>query len=736
MEHIYDDIAFTTIYYYGFKTIRLPLSSSHEIYLSMAPSSAYYGTVRPGRRSSRWDTSALLSNVWIQLGVLALGCFLAFWLNLGGYPLFDVDEPRYAQAAYEMLERGDWITPYFNGVVRFDKPVFFYWLIALAYKWFGVSEFAARSVSALSATLMVMTVYGLGSKVAGLRYGFLSALVLLSSVMMIGIGRMSITDMNLALWMTLTTASLYLVAHYHRGWWLAAGILAGIGILTKGPVAIVLPGAVLVLYSLLTGRFKRSFLTPWFLLAVMIALVLPMPWYFAAYDANGQVFLDAVYHHNVSRFSGAVNYHIKPFWYYIPVVLVGFLPWVFFLPAAVRTAWRWGKFQFTLRQPSPLVSMLIYSAVWAVTVFLFFTVAKTKLLTYVLPMFPALALFMGGAAYVLTQADDQRIAGIMDTERPFWQMSGWIFVLIQLVAVVVLLFIMDTVLPPEAIHLATNPVVYSLIGLMMLGVASAMGLFSRQKATSAVMLIALTISVVAGGLWWSFVPQVNALTQGDMMRFVELAGEAPQYGRLGIYEITRPSLTFYTHKPIPHIARKDSERMAEIVGRSQVNAPVYLITKNKLVDDLIAHLPVGSTHLVVKKGQVYSLLSVHGQGNIQGSLQAKTLSKKMAAIPEAEESISSQSKGAGQSLVRHKQVVVEDIAPVAAIATEEPDLENKSAVMKASSDVTIDLTQSETVLETVSDGVRQLSGDAPLVRHKGDSTTLGALKKVKSAASP
>lgn len=701
----------------------------------MAPS-AYYGSVRPARQSSQWSQVKLLDQLWVQLGLLVLGCVFAFWLNLGGYPLFDVDEPRYAQAAYEMLERGDWVTPYFNGVVRFDKPVFFYWLIAIAYKWFGVSEFAARSVSALSATLMVFTVFGLGAKVVGRRFGFLAGMVLVSSVMMAGIGRMSITDMNLALWMTLTTAVLYLVPHHNRAWWLAAGVFAGIGILTKGPVAIVLPGAVLVIYSLLTQQFKKSFLTPWFLVAVLVALILPLPWYFAAYDANGQVFLDALYNHNVSRFSGAVNYHIKPFWYYVPVLLVGFMPWVVFLPAAIRTAWRYGQFQMTLRERSPLVSMLLYSAVWAVTVFVFFSVAKTKLLTYILPMFPGLALFVGGAAYILTLTDDHRIAGMIDGERPVWQMSGGVFVLLQIIAMVVVLFIMDSVVPPEAIHLVANPLLYGFVVLLMLGTAAAMGLLANQRPLMGFSTLSLTVAVVAGLIWCGFVPQVNQLTQGDMMDFVALAGDAPKEGRLAIYEITRPSLTFYTHKPITHIARQDAQAMANYVALSGPETPAYLITKNKLSDDLVQHLPEGAEPQVVKKGQVYSMFAVYTQTAPQPEVNDSDVEESEAValedgtlqpLHQAEQTLEPVQKGEPSSYnvnqhgTRPERSVSAPVSPKNTVSPSVRSAEqsaNGEALVKTSRQAPESFTQPVATKSTVTKPVSQTQPKTPVAKHK------------------
>jgi len=109
---------------------------------------------------------------------------IVFFYKLGSYPLFDLDEPRYAEAAREMMERSNWITPYFNYEVRFDKPVFFYWLIALAYQWFGLSEFSARFFSAVTASGTVLMIYGFGRYWISRNYGLFSALILTTSMLL------------------------------------------------------------------------------------------------------------------------------------------------------------------------------------------------------------------------------------------------------------------------------------------------------------------------------------------------------------------------------------------------------------------------------------------------------------------------------------------------------------------------------------------------------------------------
>ncbi len=575
------------------------------------------------------------ASLWPVLVVVGV-CGLLFFMNLGGYPLFDVDEPRYAQAAREMLQRSDWVTPYFNWQLRFDKPPFHYWAIATAYQWFGITEFSARVVSALAATFMALGVYITGAT-SGVsphwkhnrNLGLLGAVLFATSVEVIALAHMSITDMHLALWITLTTLALWGVAAKNTKWWVVAGAFAALGMLTKGPVAIVLPGGVLVLYAVVTQQLRRVLINRWFALALVIAVIPFALWCWAAYQANGQIFLDALYHHNVSRFSGGVAYHPEPWWYFVPVVLVGFLPWVGLIPMGIATMlstdfWQTltstrlaGRIPANAGEPVPVTPahITLFAGLWALLVFIFFTVAKTKLLTYILPMFPALGLWLAGVLVFFTPAQARH-----QTMAWLWGSMATVVAL----ALGILLPLLPQWLPPEALFLVTDPIHKLLATVLLLGLVGAtMVAFlqaragqsllpTRQPALgnedtpwpyASVAVIVATMVLVTGGAMFSAVPAANGLTQGDMMNFVTIAGDTP----VASYEITRPSLTYYTNRAIPSLARGDKHAMSEYLA-GQPKA--YIITKARLVDDLIQQLPPGTTYSVLPKGNVYRMLVV------------------------------------------------------------------------------------------------------------------------------
>ncbi len=542
---------------------------------------------------------------WPLFALLSL-CFALFFYKLGSYPFFDVDEPRYAETAREMLERNDWITPYFNYELRLNKPVMFYWLIALAYKAFGVSEFAARFFSALSATGMVLATYGLGRWWISQRVGIFSAIILATSIEIIGLSRMAIIDMTLAFLISSTIISLFLVAHHSKKWWIIAGLLSGLAILTKGPVGIVLPGAILVIYSLITQQFKACFFNRWFPLALVISVAVALPWYIMAWQVHGQFFLDEVYHNNFSRFSGGINYHIKPWYFYIPVIAIGFMPWSIFLPVSLLVLIKDLQVKrLNLKEQS----LSLFALVWAGLIFVFFSVAQTKLLTYVLPLFPALAIITGLTFERLAHNTNES----KKTHQAFWMFSGTLALALIIIAP---LFLGQpaTFLPKiarEITQLTENPMSLIAVANLVLGSVFMTLFLIKKQITYALTAQAIAFAFLVMAALNSILPSINSATQGAMLSFTKQIEGNP----LAIYEITRPSLTYYNRKKIPHVGRDDYGKLDSLLQETQISSQqndrlLYIITKNSLLDDLKSVIPKESQLSLVEKQNVYSLLSL------------------------------------------------------------------------------------------------------------------------------
>lgn len=321
------------------------------------------------------NKKALLS-ILLILGVAGILMFTF----LGTHPLLDPDEPVYAETAREMLQFQDFISPRIYGDFWYDKPPMYYWLVAAAFKIFGFSEFSARFPSAFLAVSGAILVYLAGRKLFNERAGLLAALVLATSLEYFYLGNAAVTDMTLTFFLTAA-----LLAFLHQKYYLLYGFTA-LAVVTKGPVALFFCGVIVSLYLLVTGSLNKIKIMNVVRGSVLFALI-ALPWYVVMYSLHGMVFIDTfVGFHNVTRFlqpehaSGAVWY------YYIPVLILGFFPWSSLLVQAFFTA---------IKEKGEYRNPCVFLMIWASVIFLFFSLSQTKLVSYTLPMYPPLALLTG-----------------------------------------------------------------------------------------------------------------------------------------------------------------------------------------------------------------------------------------------------------------------------------------------------------------------------------------------------
>ncbi|MCM8760678.1 MAG: glycosyltransferase family 39 protein [Candidatus Omnitrophica bacterium] len=330
----------------------------------------------------------------LSLAVLIALCGWLFFFQAGKLALTDPDETFYAQTAKEMLAKGEWVTPHLYGRPQFEKPIFFYWLIEISYKVFGVNEFAARFPSAVAGLIGVIVIYLLGTLLFGERAGFLSAVVLASNVEYIILSRACVTDMVLTVFLLL--AILFFFYGQTAGkklFYILSSVALALATLTKGPVAVVIFGGALIIYFVINRDLKGLFRMPLLQMAIVFIVVMA-PWYWAIYKLHGQAFVDGFFgFHNVTRFLEAEHKIGSQVYYNIPIMFGGFFPWSIFLPVGF---W-WAIKKISGRQ-SPLTggkNGLVFALIWFVLIFGFFTASSTKLPTYIFPCFISLALIIG-----------------------------------------------------------------------------------------------------------------------------------------------------------------------------------------------------------------------------------------------------------------------------------------------------------------------------------------------------
>jgi 4-amino-4-deoxy-L-arabinose transferase-like glycosyltransferase len=350
-------------------------------------------TSDPGRQSAagRWFT-------WALFGFILLILFY----RLGAPALFEPDEGRNAEKAREILVLNDWITPHENFHAVLDKPIFFYWLIALSYKLFGVSEWAARLPSVLAAFGCIVVVYFFVRRWWGEWEARWSVLVLITSAGFFVFSRLVIFDMTLSAFIMLGLCAYYQAAHESESTasWATCAILygaLGAATLTKGLVGLVVPGIIVFFYLLLTNSWRslgKIRLFP----GVVLFLLIVMPWYILTETQNPGYLRYYFWEEHFGRFSTRKFDRFSPWYFYFYIVPLGVMPWTFLLPATVRFHWR-RRFD----------DRTLWLILWAFLPILFFSMSKSKLPHYVLPSFPPLAILIGVAVSRIMSDSQERL---------------------------------------------------------------------------------------------------------------------------------------------------------------------------------------------------------------------------------------------------------------------------------------------------------------------------------------
>ena len=307
-----------------------------------------------------------------------------FWM-LGAAPLFDVDEGAFSEATLEMFQRGDFLSTYLNGEPRYDKPILVYWLQAASVALLGVNEWAFRLPSALCATAWAWLTYLFVKRHYGTERGLFAAALLATSLGVYIIGRAATADALLncllaaamfAAWLHLSTGK--------RGWLYATHAAIALGVLAKGPIAILVPFATTLVFCLLRKDLRTWARAVFDWRALLLLLAIAAPWYIVILLKEGRGFVEGfVLKHNVGRFSGPVSGHSGSLFYYFPVLLILSLPFTALLvPVAqrIRVIWR--------------DELQLYLFLWFAFVFLFFSLSGTKLPHYVLYGYTGLVVLM------------------------------------------------------------------------------------------------------------------------------------------------------------------------------------------------------------------------------------------------------------------------------------------------------------------------------------------------------
>jgi len=325
--------------------------------------------------------------LWLMLAIA-----LAVWCsNLEFRKLSLSDEGRYAEIPRYMAQSNDWVTPRLNGIKYFEKPPLQYWTTAVTYDLFGEHHWTARLWPALTGFLGVLLLYFTGRRLYGATVGLYAALVLGSSLLYSSLAHVITLDMGLTFFLALALAGIVLAldpradARQNRRWMHVAWAACAAAVLSKGLIGIVLPGAVTVLYMLVRrdiALWRRLHV----LTGALLFLAICAPWFIAVSVANPEFAWFFFVHEHLQRYTTTIHQRYQPWYYFVPILLAGMLPWLVTTLDALA---------HVRAQPGRQFDAALYLLLWAGFIFVFFSLSDSKLPSYVLPIFPALALLTG-----------------------------------------------------------------------------------------------------------------------------------------------------------------------------------------------------------------------------------------------------------------------------------------------------------------------------------------------------
>jgi 4-amino-4-deoxy-L-arabinose transferase-like glycosyltransferase len=560
-----------------------------------------------------------------QATLVALVAAVVMLTNLGGPRLWDRDEPRNAGCAKEMLERGDWVVPTFNAQLRAHKPVLLYWCIMSSYSVLGVSEFSARLPSALCAIGTVLCTWFIGRRLFGPMAGVWAAIALASSLMFGVAGRAATPDSVLIFCTTLATAiyvggtfrprfdnappdtapQLYSPGHYFPQHWptvVAMYAVMGLAVLAKGPVGLVLPTAVIGMFLLIMrlptdglprqfnlGNFLLGILRPfeplhflktcWYMrpfTAIFAALAIALPWYWAVGLATDGAFLEGFFwEHNVRRATEAMEGHRGGFlWFYPLAILIGFFPWTCFaVPLTLDCATQ-------VRRRDGAGAGYIFAICWVAVYVGLFSLARTKLPSYITPCYPALALLAG--SYVDRWSRDAAAIA-----RWWLPASFGVLALFGAIFAAAIPQVAERYLPGEEWlgMLGLTPLAG---GVACIGLAFIRN-YKSAAATFATSAVVFSTMLFAIGAQRADVHQTSHV----ILRTIQEHSDNPQ---IAAYRILEPSWVFYAGRPIEELPWRDdhdsgqsaSWRVAEYLAQHPEG---FVITTTEQLSDVAAHLP-------------------------------------------------------------------------------------------------------------------------------------------------
>jgi 4-amino-4-deoxy-L-arabinose transferase-like glycosyltransferase len=529
-----------------------------------------------------------------QLFLILLAALLIFSFGVASVPIAGVDEGRFTQASLNMLTTGDWFIPQVDGILRLEKPILFYWEQAVSFLIFGTTEFAARLPSILSATGLVALAYFMGG-IQGTP--LIAGLICLSTLFINFFAKVAMIDMSLCLLISATLSFFFLSYFFKtktnnifnrqnsdtRIYFYLASFSASLGFLCKGPIALVLPSIIIFIFLLKEKELIIFFAQKKYdsLICIGMFFLINIPWYlFAHIRTNGEFTKSFFLGDNLGRFLETTSNHGGAIWFYIPVILIGFFPWSFFLIQALFNDQNSSKVS-RINIIDNTNTLRRFNLIWIAVTFIFFSLSQTKLITYILPI--SLPLILTIAKYWSTKMN----AGRGFQNRNYDILGG--FLALFITVPICLLIILDKL---------TDSLNAQLVGelqffLVVIGIffsctlIIAMTSIKTNLKLSFGLILIFSLGLYLFSMELIAKPLINSLDGGIKSFCTEIYVPAKEHAKkhkrkiakLASYKLNRASIGFYCKDTVNNF--NDINSLNKFLASPETfHRPVYLIVKN------------------------------------------------------------------------------------------------------------------------------------------------------------
>lgn len=550
------------------------------------------------------------------LGLLAIACLFFLFYGLGFYPLLDVDETRYAVMSRDLIHSFDWNSLMLNGAPFLEKPPLYFWLVGSSIKLFGgFNAFAVRFPIALLSSFLVFFTYYIGKRVISRKFGVISALILLSSVFFLILSHVAILDMVLTVFMT---SAIYcaLLTHFceeknKKYYWWYFYLFISLGFLSKGILALAIPFVIVFLYNSITKTLKDMFKPLNIVPGLIIFFVSIMPWHLLMYQQYGYQFIREYFLvHHFARFMNSVSIgRERPFLYFVPVFLLGFMPWTFIFIAFLcdgfkKLAVKFKTTEGKLREKIAAIfeantneqKLLLFASICFVVIFAVFSSSSTKLPTYILPIFPFASLLTGYYWWISDEKSEH--------EKPIYNTTllfSAIFIFAAMAVTITYSFLPDDL--QVKLNAFKDPTILAInllaiLLILRLNTKRALSVFSGYVFT---MFFVITLAVS------QIFNLVYAGGENEIVEYSKISVRPKNMSQLVTFDFAvKPSALIEYPDYVDFVTDPDFKTLDQILEYK--GGPTFVIVKNKNFDNDDNYRKELEKRLeLVQKGERYSL---------------------------------------------------------------------------------------------------------------------------------